>query len=49
VNLTTTWQLVTVTYVPAAAGASQLDVTAYVSNAAPGVAFLADDVTLTRG
>jgi parallel beta-helix repeat protein len=49
VNVTTAWQLVTVTYVPVAPGATTLDLTGYVSSAATGVVFLVDDVTLTRG
>jgi parallel beta-helix repeat protein len=47
-TLTTTWQLVTVTYSPVAPGQSTLDLTAYVSNAPAGASFYADDVSITR-
>jgi hypothetical protein len=46
ITLTTGWQQVTVTKVPQAAG-NMLDLTAYVSDAAPGTCFYADDVSLT--
>ena len=46
VVLTTSWQQVTVAYAPAAAGASTLDLNAYVSGAAPGTCLLADDASL---
>jgi len=48
VTLTTSWQLVTVTYVPVAPGASTLDFTAYVSNAPVGATFYADDASITQ-
>jgi len=47
VQLTTTWQLVTVTHVPLSPGTSMLDLTAYVSTAPPGTCFYADDVEIT--
>ncbi len=43
----TTWQLLTVDLVPQVTG-STLDLTAYVSNAAPGACFSADDISITR-
>jgi hypothetical protein len=43
--LSTTWQLVTVSYVPASAGSSTLDFNAYVSNAPVGTCFYADGVS----
>jgi parallel beta-helix repeat protein len=46
-TLGTDWQLVTVAYVPAAPGASTLDFNAYVSNAAVGTCFYADDAVIT--
>jgi parallel beta-helix repeat protein len=49
ITLSTSWQQVTVTYTPAAPGASTLDLNAYVSSAAPGTCFLADDVSITSG
>jgi parallel beta-helix repeat protein len=49
ITLSTAWQLVTVTYVPVAPGASTLDFTAYVSNAPVGATFYADDASITHG
>jgi hypothetical protein len=49
ITLSTTWQLVTVTYVPVAPGASTLDFTAYVSNAPVGATFYVDDASITLG
>ena len=46
-QLTTAWQLVTVTHVSQAPGTSTLDLTAYISSAPPGTCFYADDVTIT--
>jgi Tol biopolymer transport system component len=46
VVLATTWQLVAVTYAPAAPGASTLDLNAYVSGAPPGTCFFADNVAI---
>ena len=46
-TLSTSWQLVTVTYTVASPGAT-LDFNAYVSKAVPGVAFYADDVSITH-
>jgi len=48
VTLTTAWQLVTVAYSVATAGTT-LDFQAYVSNAAPGTAFYADDASILLG
>jgi parallel beta-helix repeat protein len=47
--LSTTWQQVGLSYVPAAAGTSTLDYTAYVSPAPPGECFWADDAAITVG
>jgi len=47
-TLSTAWQLVTVTYAPAAPGASTLDFNAYVSSAAVGTCFYADDASITH-
>jgi parallel beta-helix repeat protein len=47
-TLTTSWQPVTVTYAPAAPGASTLDFNAYVVGAAPGACFYADDAVIDR-
>jgi parallel beta-helix repeat protein len=47
--LTTAWQKVTLAYVPAAPGASTLDLNALVTGAAPGTCFYADDVSIERG
>jgi hypothetical protein len=46
VQLTTTWQHVTVTIAPQSPGTSTLDLTAYVSSAPPGTCFYADDVLI---
>jgi parallel beta-helix repeat protein len=48
VALTTSWRRVTVTYTPASPGSSTLDYTAYVSAAAPGICFYADDASIYR-
>jgi hypothetical protein len=48
VTLSTSWQLVTVTYTPAAPGASTLDFNAYLSNAPTGTCFYADDAAVSR-
>jgi hypothetical protein len=48
IQLTTAWQLVTVTRTPQAPGTSSLDFTAYIGTAPPGTCFYADDVTITR-
>ena len=45
-TLTTSWQQVSVTHTVAAPGASTLDFNAYVSKAAPGAAFYADDASI---
>ena len=45
--LTSAWQLVSVTYTPAAPGSS-LDVQAYTSSTPVGVCFQADDVSITH-
>lgn len=47
VSLTTAWQQVTVALTPQSSGSSTLDLTAYVSNAPPGVCFYADDASIT--
>jgi parallel beta-helix repeat protein len=47
VTLGTTWQLVTVSYIPAAPGSSTLDFNAYISNAPVGTCFYADDAAIT--
>jgi hypothetical protein len=47
VSLTTSWQQVTVTISPQAAGSSTLDLTAFVQNAPPGTCFYADDASIT--
>jgi Carbohydrate binding domain len=47
-TLTTQWQKLTVTYTPAAPGSSNLDYTAYISNAPVGSCFNADDVSIVR-
>jgi PKD repeat protein len=47
VKLTTSWKQVTVTYTPAAPGASTLDFNALVSSAQPGTCFYADDASIT--
>ena len=50
-TLTTSWQLVTVTYTPVSPNSSTLDFNAYLpaSSAPPGTCFYADDVSITRG
>ncbi len=47
VTLSTGWQQVALDYTPAAPGASTLDLSATVYNAAPGTCFLADDAAIT--
>lgn len=47
VQLTTSWQQVTVAKVPQSPGSSTLDFTAYVSSAPPGTCFFADDASIT--
>jgi PKD repeat protein len=48
VTLSTSWQQIKVVYAPQVAG-STLDYTAYVSSAAPGSCFTADDASITIG
>ena len=48
VTLTTSWQLVTVTYTTKSPG-STLDFQSYVTSPAPGNAFYADDVSIVLG
>jgi hypothetical protein len=48
-TLTTEWQLVSVSYDPVAPGRSTLDFNAYVSDAALGTCFYADDASITVG
>ena len=45
-TLTTSWQQVSVTHTAAAPGTSTLDFNAYVSKAAPGAVFYADDASI---
>jgi parallel beta-helix repeat protein len=45
-TLTTSWQQVAVTYSPQSPGSSTVDFNAYVSSAAPGTAFYADDAAI---
>jgi len=47
-TLATSWQLVSLTYTPAAPGASTLDFNANVSSAGPGSCFYADDAAVYR-
>ena len=47
VTLTTSWQQVSLSYAPAAPGVSTLDLNAFVSKAATGTAFYADDAAIT--
>jgi hypothetical protein len=47
VTLSTSWQLVTLSYVPANPGVSTLDFTGWVSNVPVGPCFYADDVSMT--
>jgi len=47
VTLTTSWQQVSLSYAPASPGASTLDLNAFVSKAATGTAFYADDASIT--
>jgi hypothetical protein len=46
-QLTTSWELVTVTRTVEAPGSSTLDLTAFVANAPPGTCFYADDASIT--
>ena len=46
-TLSTSWQQVTLTYVPQVPGVSTLDIVAMVSNAPVGTCFYADDLSLT--
>jgi hypothetical protein len=46
ISLTTAWQQVAVTHTPIAPGNSTLDLTAYISGAAPGTCFLVDDISI---
>jgi PKD repeat protein len=47
VALTPSWQRLSVTYDAVAPGTGSLDLTAYVTNGAPGTCFYADDASLT--
>ena len=51
ITLTTSWQLVAVTYKPTQPGASTLDFNAYTTtaNSPPGVCFYADDASIVLG
>jgi hypothetical protein len=46
ITLTTSWQQVSASYTPVAPG-STLDLNAYVTKAAPGTCFQADDIALS--
>ena len=46
ITLTTSWQMVTVSYVPAMPGTSTLDFLGLVSNAPVGTCFYADDISI---
>jgi parallel beta-helix repeat protein len=46
-TLSTSWQQLKLTYVPQAPGSSNLDYTAYTTNAPPGICFYADDAAIT--
>jgi parallel beta-helix repeat protein len=48
VKLTTSWQPISLTYNPVAPGVSTLDLNAYVSKAAAGTGFYADDVAVYK-
>jgi parallel beta-helix repeat protein len=48
VKLTNAWQQISLTYTPAAPGGSTLDLNAYVSKAAAGTGFYADDVAVYK-
>jgi PKD repeat protein len=47
VTLASSWQRVSVSYDAVAPGSGSLDLTAYVTNAAPGTCYYADDVSVT--
>lgn len=47
VSLTTSWQQLSVALTAQSPGSSTLDLTAYMSNAPPGVCFYADDASIT--
>lgn len=48
VELTTSWQQLTVTLPVSAPRASTIDFNAYVTNAPPGACFYADDAAITN-
>jgi len=48
VKLTTSWQPITLTYTPVAPGVSTLDLNAYITKAAAGTGFYADDVAVYK-
>jgi len=48
ITMTTSWQQVTVSYVPVSPGNSTLDFNAYISSAPTGTCFYADDASITR-
>ncbi|MGZ4590653.1 MAG: PKD domain-containing protein, partial [Actinomycetes bacterium] len=48
VVLSTSWQQVTVSYVPTVPGGSNIDLTAYTLSAPPGTCFWADDASITH-
>jgi parallel beta-helix repeat protein len=49
ITLTSSWQQVTLTYVPVSPGSSALDFNAYVSKGAAGTSFDADDAVISVG
>jgi parallel beta-helix repeat protein len=49
ITLSTSWQQITVAYAPVSPGSSTLDFNAYVSSAAVGTCFYADDAVITLG
>jgi len=49
ITLSTTWQQVSVTYVPVSPGSSFLDFQAYIASAAAGTGFYADDASIVVG
>jgi hypothetical protein len=48
ITLSTSWQMVTVSYVPGAPGSSNIDLNASTASAPPGTCFYADDVSISR-
>jgi hypothetical protein len=48
ITLSTSWQMVTVSYVPGAPGSSNIDLNASTASTPPGTCFYADDVSISR-